>query len=101
MTGNTGNIGFEETLWKAADKLRGRMTSTSIVKTLVEMIQSHKSRVYNSCFGDGVRMMIQAKKAQILINWDSTSKKIIILLDILYTGIDKDKKIWLTEEGIK
>lgn len=22
MTENTGNIGFEETLWKAADKLR-------------------------------------------------------------------------------
>lgn len=25
MAENTGNIGFEETLWKAADKLRGSM----------------------------------------------------------------------------
>ncbi|MBB5181096.1 type I restriction-modification system DNA methylase subunit [Planomicrobium koreense] len=27
MTNNTANVGFEETLWKAADKLRGSMDS--------------------------------------------------------------------------
>lgn len=30
MTENTGNIGFEETLWKAADKLRGSMDAVNI-----------------------------------------------------------------------
>jgi len=28
MTENTGKIGFEETLWKAADKLRGSMDAS-------------------------------------------------------------------------
>lgn len=29
MAENTGNIGFEETLWKAADKLRGCMDASA------------------------------------------------------------------------
>lgn len=28
MAEQTGNIGFEETLWKAADKLRGNMDAS-------------------------------------------------------------------------
>ena len=31
MAENTGNIGFEETLWKAADKWRGSMDASIII----------------------------------------------------------------------
>jgi type I restriction enzyme M protein len=34
----TGNIGFEETLWKAADKLRGSMDSGDYMHVVLGLI---------------------------------------------------------------
>ena len=38
MTENTGNIGFEETLWKAADKLRGSMDASEYKHVVLGLI---------------------------------------------------------------
>ncbi|MGX7075162.1 class I SAM-dependent DNA methyltransferase [Globicatella sanguinis] len=38
MTQNTGNIGFEETLWKAADKLRGSMDASEYKHVVLGLI---------------------------------------------------------------
>ena len=38
MAENTGNIGFEETLWKAADKLRGSMDASEYKHVVLGLI---------------------------------------------------------------
>ena len=38
MAENTGNIGFEETLWKAADKLRGSMDASEYKHVVLRLI---------------------------------------------------------------
>lgn len=38
MAENTGNIGFEETLWKAADKLRGSMDASEFKHVVLGLI---------------------------------------------------------------
>ena len=40
MTENTGNIGFEEPLWKAADKLRGSMDASEYKHVVLGLIFS-------------------------------------------------------------
>lgn len=69
---NGANLGSEEKLWAAADKLRGHMdaaeyqgarvfyTRQSDVKLLVEMIEPYKGRIYDPCCGSGC-MVIRPK----------------------------------------
>ena len=47
--GHGANLGFEEKLWAAADKL------------LVEMIEPYKGRIYDPCCGSG-GMFVSSEK---------------------------------------
>ena len=78
--GNGANLGFEEKLWAAADKLCGHYeyflgkfanaegkdggefyTPQSVEKLLVEMIEPYKGRIYDPCCGSG-GMFVQSEK---------------------------------------
>lgn len=69
---STGNIGFEETLWKSADKLRSSMDAAEYKHVVlgliflkyiseVEMIEPYQGRIYDPCCGSG-GMFVQSEK---------------------------------------
>jgi type I restriction-modification system DNA methylase subunit len=57
--GNGANLGFEQTLWAAADKMRGHMDAAEYKH--VNMIQPYKGRVYDPCCCSG-GMFMQSEK---------------------------------------
>ena len=59
QNGNGANLGFEQTLWAAADKMRGHMDAAEYKH--VNMIQPYKGRVYDPCCCSG-GMFMQSEK---------------------------------------